>query len=475
MSPAPPGTTQPLRPRTPAPLPSPPPEVATDPQQKGPSHKRPSGQECGPTPNKGEDQPAQHNQNTPHKGGHMTSTPSHPRTHGAEPTECPAPEARQSSRPHDAPPRPLPCPRERHRPSKPKGATERPQHTEQRGHTPIRRRRPTYIQVSQAKTIEPSQTADPPEPAPQQHHPSFCAFVGAWRGPLTPSTPNPPGAIQQTSKPHPSMKPRCPTHSDARPAAPTPADQSRRAQDHHPNKTARHTVEDEMQQRAPKAKAAHKAHTAQMCPHQPPKNKAPHESAPPRKEDPHHPGPRTCPTPIPLPEAAPQKDPVRGPQKAREPTEPKPKPIRKPRPIHPETSPASLHTRTMQTPPNPLPQTEKGPASVTGTKTRNQKPSLAQNQTTSPTIQAQPPHPRRKLTPIPTFEQLPEHIRHWTPRLTPPHPLPQTLLPASRMCSLKEGAPAMRWDLPASFGGPYAHRYTKGPRARAGRPGMHQP
>ncbi|XP_047229482.1 extensin-like [Girardinichthys multiradiatus] len=259
---APPGTTRPLIPRTPAPLPSPPPEVATDPQQKGPSHKR------SPTPNKGADQPAQHNQNTPHKGGHMTSMSSHPRTHRTEPTERPAPEARhqtaattrqagqqntshsntkaatkphltqngrptqmqapghdrymhpspidrqtettgpagQLSRPHDAPPRPLPCPRERHRPSKPKGATERPQHTEQRGHTPIQRRRPTYIQVSQAKTIEPSQTADPPEPAPQQHHPSFCAFVGARRGPLTPSRPNPPGTIQQTSKPYPSMR-----------------------------------------------------------------------------------------------------------------------------------------------------------------------------------------------------------------------------------------------------------------------------
>ncbi|XP_047247570.1 basic salivary proline-rich protein 1-like [Girardinichthys multiradiatus] len=39
------------------------------------------------------------------------------------------------------------------------------------------------------------------------------------------------------------------------------------------------------------------------------------------------------------PKAAPQEDPLRGPQKAREPTEPKPKPIRKPRPIHPETNP----------------------------------------------------------------------------------------------------------------------------------------
>ncbi|MEQ2183488.1 hypothetical protein GOODEAATRI_033179 [Goodea atripinnis] len=199
--------------------------------------KRPSGQECGPTRNKGADQPAQRNQNTPHKGGHMISTPSHPRTQGAEPTERPAPEARhqtaattsqarqqntshsntkaatkphptQNSRPtqmqapgHDRymhsahrqanrdhravkqTPRcttpPTTMPKERRRPSEPKGATERPQHTEQRGHTPIQRRRPTYIQVSQAKTIEPSQTADPPEPAPQQHHPSFCAFVGA--------------------------------------------------------------------------------------------------------------------------------------------------------------------------------------------------------------------------------------------------------------------------------------------------------
>ncbi|MEQ2282198.1 hypothetical protein AMECASPLE_038026 [Ameca splendens] len=90
-------TTQPLRPRSPAPLPSPPPEVATDPQQKGASQKRPSGQECSPTPNKGADPLAQRNQNTPHKGGHMTSTPSHPRTQGAEPTERPAPEAQHQT------------------------------------------------------------------------------------------------------------------------------------------------------------------------------------------------------------------------------------------------------------------------------------------------------------------------------------------------------------------------------------------
>ncbi|KAK5623405.1 hypothetical protein CRENBAI_014851 [Crenichthys baileyi] len=63
-----------------APLPSPPPEVATDLQQKGASLKRPSGQECG-------------NQNMPHKGGPMTSTPSHPRTQGAQPTDRPVPDA----------------------------------------------------------------------------------------------------------------------------------------------------------------------------------------------------------------------------------------------------------------------------------------------------------------------------------------------------------------------------------------------
>ncbi|MEQ2289506.1 hypothetical protein AMECASPLE_033733 [Ameca splendens] len=103
----------------------------------------------------------------------------------------------------------------RHRPSKPKGATERPQHMQQGGHTPIQRRRPTNIQVSQAKTIEPSQTADCPEPAPQEHHTPFCAFVGARRRPLTPSTHNPPGTIQQTSKPHPSTRPRSLTQAQS--------------------------------------------------------------------------------------------------------------------------------------------------------------------------------------------------------------------------------------------------------------------
>ncbi|KAK5617623.1 hypothetical protein CRENBAI_002689, partial [Crenichthys baileyi] len=42
--------------------------------------------------------------------------------------------------------------------------------------------------------------------------------------------------------------------SDARPAAPTLGGQSRCTQDHRPNTTAHHTVEDRTQQRAPKAK-----------------------------------------------------------------------------------------------------------------------------------------------------------------------------------------------------------------------------
>ncbi|KAK5618827.1 hypothetical protein CRENBAI_010576 [Crenichthys baileyi] len=151
---------------------------------------------------------------------------------------------------------------------------------------------------------------------------STTPSTGQQRRPLTPSHNNPPREHPgKQAKPHPKYEAQKPDASaepsDARSAAPTPGGQSRHAQDHRPNTTARNTAEDRMQQRAPKAKAAHKTHTAQVHPHQPPKNKAPCESAPPRKEDPQHPGPRTCPTPIPLPEAAPQEDPPRGPQKAR--------------------------------------------------------------------------------------------------------------------------------------------------------------
>ncbi|XP_047202405.1 extensin-like [Girardinichthys multiradiatus] len=46
--------------------------------------------------------------------------------------------ARQSSKPRVAPPRPPPCPRKRHKSNKWKGGKERPQHAQQRGHTPPR-------------------------------------------------------------------------------------------------------------------------------------------------------------------------------------------------------------------------------------------------------------------------------------------------------------------------------------------------
>ncbi|KAK5616569.1 hypothetical protein CRENBAI_006929 [Crenichthys baileyi] len=64
-----------------------------------PNKKEPAGsarsnnQECGLTIEKRADQLAQCNQNIPHKGGHMTNMPIHPRTHGAEPTERPVPDA----------------------------------------------------------------------------------------------------------------------------------------------------------------------------------------------------------------------------------------------------------------------------------------------------------------------------------------------------------------------------------------------
>ncbi|XP_047208461.1 extensin-like [Girardinichthys multiradiatus] len=270
-------------------------------------------------------------------------------------------------------------------------------------------------------------------------------------------------AHEQTPPQYEAEKPDASAElSDARPAAPTPEGQSCRTQDHRPNTTARHTAEDEMQHRTPKAKAAHKAaheaHTAQMRPHQTRKKRKPPVKVHPYEKKTHS---------IQILEHARQPYPCQ--KQPRKKTHPE---------AHKRPTPASSHTRTMQTPPNPLPQAEKGLASVTGTKTRNRKPSRNHPRPNDAHNHPRPttnPHPRRKPTPTPTFKQLPENIRHCTPRLTPHYPLAQTLCPTSRMCSLKEGAPAMRWDLPASSGGPYARRYTKCPRARAGRPGMHQP
>ncbi|KAK5622587.1 hypothetical protein CRENBAI_000975 [Crenichthys baileyi] len=69
-----------------------------------------------------------------------------------------------------------------------------------------------------------------------------------------------------------------------KPDATTLSGKSRRAQDHHPNTTAHHTAEDRIQQRPSKAKDVHKAHTVQLRPHQPSKNKAPLTKVHPRKK-----------------------------------------------------------------------------------------------------------------------------------------------------------------------------------------------
>ncbi|MEQ2229443.1 hypothetical protein ILYODFUR_018825 [Ilyodon furcidens] len=90
-----------------------------------------------------------------------------------------------------------------------------------------------------------------------------------------------------------------------------------------------------MQQRAPKAKAVRKAHNVQMCPHHPPKNKAPYESAPLRKEDPQHQTQEhIADTHTPTQGSHVRKSTLK-PTKGRAPTEPIPKHSEKPRPLHP--------------------------------------------------------------------------------------------------------------------------------------------
>ncbi|MEQ2226735.1 hypothetical protein ILYODFUR_030358 [Ilyodon furcidens] len=77
----------------------------------------------------------------------------------------------------------------------------------------------------------------------------------------TPPTRNHP-ADKQTPPQYKAEKPDATDEpSDASPSAPTLGGQSRCAHYHRPNTTACHTAEDRMQQRAPKAKAVHKAHT----------------------------------------------------------------------------------------------------------------------------------------------------------------------------------------------------------------------
>ncbi|KAK5603406.1 hypothetical protein CRENBAI_008227 [Crenichthys baileyi] len=58
------------------------------------SQKCPSGQECGPTPKKTQEQTSQPSATQyATQGGHMTSTPSHPRDPRAQPTERPVPDS----------------------------------------------------------------------------------------------------------------------------------------------------------------------------------------------------------------------------------------------------------------------------------------------------------------------------------------------------------------------------------------------
>ncbi|KAK5617644.1 hypothetical protein CRENBAI_002380 [Crenichthys baileyi] len=172
--------------------------------------------------------------------------------------------------------------------------------------------------------------------------------------------------------------------SNTRPAAPILKGQSRRAQDHCPNITARHTAEDRMQQREPKAKAVHKAHTLQIRPHQPTKNKASCEYASPQKEEPRHPGPRTCQTPIPLPEVA--------------------RPKAHPRPTQEQHG----HQASYQCPPAQAPQTH-----------RMQPPDATPKSHQSPTpVGDIAPSTRPPSEPIPGTPQMPQTQ---TPPPDPPH------------------------------------------------------
>ncbi|XP_047246486.1 basic proline-rich protein-like [Girardinichthys multiradiatus] len=268
---------------------SPLPEVATDPQQKGPSHKRPrmqphSKQRSRPA------SPAQPKYDTQRRAHdqHVQPLPNpRARANRAPSPRSPAPD---SSHNQTGKPRPL-----GQLGSQADPTMHHPAHYHAQGKDagPASRMAPQKGPSTRSKEVTPpSRDADPPASRGTARTTNPKHTEPTRNHPANEQTP----PLYEAETPDASAEP-----SDAHPATPTPGGHSRRAQDHHPNTTARHTVEDGMQQRASKAKAAHKAHTAQMYPYQPPKNEAPHESAPPRKEDPHHPGPRTCPTPIPLP------------------------------------------------------------------------------------------------------------------------------------------------------------------------------
>ncbi|MED6259215.1 hypothetical protein ATANTOWER_018803 [Ataeniobius toweri] len=120
-----------------------------------------------------------------------------------------------------------------------------------------------------AKQKRQSQTVVPPEPTPY-----ILPYIGRGRVKTTNPKHTPPTRNHSAHKQTPSQYKAEKPDANAKLAAPTLGGQSRRAQDCH-------TAEDRTQQRVPKAKAVHKAHIVQMRPHQPSKNKAPRESAPP--------------------------------------------------------------------------------------------------------------------------------------------------------------------------------------------------
>ncbi|MED6250271.1 hypothetical protein ATANTOWER_028197 [Ataeniobius toweri] len=122
--------------------------------------------------------------------------------------------ARQSSRPRDAPHRPPPCPRKRHQPNKQKGGKERPQHTQQRGHTPPRDAEPPTFMPAKQKRWSQAKLQFPP----QQHHTSFHTLDRGTNPKHTPPTRNHP-ADKQTPPQHKAERPNATAKpSDARPA-----------------------------------------------------------------------------------------------------------------------------------------------------------------------------------------------------------------------------------------------------------------
>ncbi|KAK5609286.1 hypothetical protein CRENBAI_012823 [Crenichthys baileyi] len=250
------------------------------------------------------------------------------------------------------------------------------------------------------------------------------------------------------------------------PASATLGGKSHWAQDHPLNTTACHTMEDRTQQSKSHAQSPHCANALP-----PAQNKAPrHKSAPPRKEGPQHLDQRLPDTHT-LARSCPTRKPTPKPTKGREPTEPKPKPTEKPRPVHPEINPGQP-ARPNRAVPSNIP-----PPDRTGTSIRNRKADK------EPELEPEPPRSKRYLSlskanhpPPPQnktytqpFEQLPEYIRPYTPRLTP---LPPTDPPPCQQNALLEGestcngmVPTRQFRRPLS---PPMHR-------RPGYQSMHRP